>query len=93
VFENWVLRGISEPKRAEVIGGWRQLHNEELRNVYSSLNVTRTITLRRMRWVWHVARMEAKGNAHRISVGKPEGERQQVGNRHRWEGNIKMDIR
>jgi hypothetical protein len=53
-----VLRRIFVPKREEVAGGWRRLHNEELRNMYTSLNIIRMIKSRRMRWARHVARME-----------------------------------
>jgi hypothetical protein len=60
VFENRVLRRIFEPKRDEVMGGWRKLHNEELHNVYSSPSIIRIIRSRRMRWVGHVARMGRK---------------------------------
>jgi hypothetical protein len=52
-----VLRKIYGPKRDEVIGGWRKLHNEELHNLYSSPSVIRMIKSRRMRWAGHVARM------------------------------------
>jgi hypothetical protein len=56
-FENRVLRRIFRTKREEVVGGWRRLHNEELRNLYASPNDIRVIKLRRMRWTEHVARM------------------------------------
>jgi hypothetical protein len=56
VFENRVLRRIFGPKRGED-GSWRKLHNDELHSLYSSPNIVRTIKLRRMRWVEHVARM------------------------------------
>jgi hypothetical protein len=49
------LRRIFGPKRDEVTGGWRKLHNEELRNLYSSPSIIRIIKSRRMRWVGHVA--------------------------------------
>jgi hypothetical protein len=55
VFENRVLRRIFGPKRDEVTGGWRKLHNEELHNLYSSPSIIRTIKSRRMRWAGHVA--------------------------------------
>jgi hypothetical protein len=55
-----------------VTGGWRKLHNEELHNLYSSPSIIRIIKSRRMRWAGHAARMEAKRNAYRILVGKPE---------------------
>jgi hypothetical protein len=59
VFENRVLRRIFGPKRVEVTGGWRKLHNEELRDLYSSpsTRIIRIIKSRRMRWAVHVARM------------------------------------
>jgi hypothetical protein len=57
VLENRVLRRIFEPKRNEVTGGWIKLHNEELRNLYSSLNIIRMFMSRRMRCAGHVARM------------------------------------
>jgi len=56
VFENRVLRRIFGPKRDEVTGEWRKLHNEEL-DLYSSPNIFRVIKSRRMRWAGHVARM------------------------------------
>jgi hypothetical protein len=57
VFENRVLRRIFGPKRVEVTGGWRKLHNEELHNLYSSPNIITMIKSRRMRWAGHVACM------------------------------------
>jgi hypothetical protein len=60
VFENRVPRRILVPKRDEVTGQWRKLHNEELRDLYSSPSIIRTINSRRMRWVGHVARMGEK---------------------------------
>jgi hypothetical protein len=74
VFENRVLRRIFGPKSDEVTGGWRKLHYEELHSVYSSPNIIRTITSRRI-WAGHVARMAEKRNAYRILAGKPEGGR------------------
>ena len=60
MFENRVLRRIFGPKRDEVIREWRKLHNEELNDLYSSLNIVRVIKSRRMRWVGHVARIEER---------------------------------
>jgi hypothetical protein len=57
VFVNRVLRRIFEPKRDEVRGEWRKLHNEELHILYSSPNIIRQIKSRRMRWAVHVACM------------------------------------
>jgi hypothetical protein len=56
-----VLRGIFVPKRDEMSGDWRKLHSEELQNLYSSPNIIRMITSRRMRWAGHVARMGRSG--------------------------------
>jgi hypothetical protein len=75
VIENRVLRRIFGPKRDEVTGEWRKLHNEELHGLYSSLSIIRIIKARRMRWAGHVAQMGEKRNAYRLLVGKPEGRR------------------
>jgi hypothetical protein len=74
VFENRVLRRIFGPKRGEVTGEWRKLHNEELHNLYSSPDI-RQMKLRRMRWAGHVARMGEERKVYKVSVGKPEGKR------------------
>ena len=57
VFENMVLRRIFGPRRDEVAGEWRRLHNEELNDLYSSPKIVRGIKSRGMRWAGHVARM------------------------------------
>jgi len=75
VSENRVLRRIFGPKRDEVTGKWRKLHNEELNNLYSSPNIMRVLKSRRMRWAGHVARMGEGRGVYRVSVGKPEGRR------------------
>jgi hypothetical protein len=77
VFENRVLRRIFGPKRDEVTGEWRKLHNEELHDLYSSQSIIRIIKARRMRWAGHVARMGENRNAYtrRLLVGKPKGRR------------------
>jgi hypothetical protein len=55
VFENKVLRKIFGPKRDEVTGEWRKMHNKELYNLYSFPNIIRQIKSRRLRWAGHVA--------------------------------------
>jgi hypothetical protein len=62
VFENRVLRRIFGPRRDEVTGDWRKLHNEELHNLYFSSNITRMIKSKRMRWARYIARMGEKRN-------------------------------
>jgi hypothetical protein len=93
VFENRVLRRIFGPKRDEVTGGWRKLHNEELHGLYSSPSVVRVIKARRMIRAGHVARMGEVRVAYNILVGRPEGRRPLGSPRRRWEDNIKMDLR
>jgi hypothetical protein len=66
--ENRVLRGLFGPKREEVIGGCRELHNEELHKLYFSHNIIGMMKSRRMRWEWHVAYMRENGNAFKILV-------------------------
>jgi len=92
VFENRVLRRIFGPKRDDITGEWRKLHNEELNNSYSSPNIVRVIKSRRMRWTGHVARMGKRKSVCRILVQKPEGNRPLGKRRRRWEDNIKMDL-
>jgi hypothetical protein len=71
VFENRVLRRIFGPKRDEVTGEWRRLHNGELHNLYSSPVIIRQIKPRTMRWAGHVARMGEGRNMYRVLVPKP----------------------
>jgi hypothetical protein len=92
VFENTVLRKIFGPKREED-GSWRKVHNDELRHLYSLLNIIRVIKSRRMRWAGHVACMWEGRDVYRVLVGRPEGKRPLERPRHRWEDNIKMDLR
>jgi hypothetical protein len=93
VFENRVLRRVFGPKRAEVIGEWRKLHNEELNDLYCLPNIVRVVKSRRMRWTGHVARMGADRVLHRVLVGKPEGKRTLGRPRRRWENNIRWIFR
>ena len=92
VFENRVLRRVFGPKRDEVSGKWRKLHNEELSDLYSLPSIVRVVKSRRMRWAGHVARMGEKRGVCRVLVRKPEGKRPLGRLRRRWEDNIKMDL-
>jgi hypothetical protein len=91
VYEKRVLR-IFGPKREED-GSWRKLHNDELHSLYSSPNIVRAIKSRKMRWAGHVVRMEEGRGVYRVLVGRPEGKRPHGIPRHRWEDNIKLDLR
>jgi hypothetical protein len=86
-----LLRRVYGPKRDEVTGEWRKLHNEELNDLYSLPNIVRGVKSRRMRWAGHVARMGEGRCMQRVLVGKPEGKRPMGRPRRRWEDNIKMD--
>ena len=88
MFENRLLSRIFGPKRDGVTGEWRKLHNEELNDLYCSPNIVRVVRSRRMKWARHVARMGERRGIYRVLVEKPDGKRP----RHRWEGNINMDV-
>jgi len=92
VFEDIVLRRIFGPRRYEVTGEWRRLHNEEPNDLYSSPNIVRVIKSRRMRWVGHVARMVEELWVYRVLVGKPEGKRPLEKPRRTWVDNIRTDL-
>jgi hypothetical protein len=68
VFENRMLRRVFGPKRDEVAGEWRKLHNEELNDLYSLPNIVRVVKSRRMRWAGYVARMGEERGVHRVLV-------------------------
>ena len=90
--DNRILRRVFGPKRDEVTGEWRKLHNEELSDLYALPNIVRMLKSRRMRWVGHVARMGEGKGVHRVLVGNPEGNRPLGRPRRRWEDNIKIDL-
>jgi hypothetical protein len=73
VFENRVLWRIFGPKRDDVTGEWRKLHNEELRVLYPSPSISRLIKSRRMRWAGHIARMGEKRKEYGVAGGKSRG--------------------
>jgi hypothetical protein len=75
VFENRVLRRILGPKRDEVTGEWRKLHNEDLHVLYSPPNIIRQMKSRRMGWAGHVARIGMKRKVYKVLAGTPEGKK------------------
>jgi hypothetical protein len=84
VFENRVLRRVFGPKRDDVTGEWKKLHNTELSDLYSLPNIVLVVKSRRMRLAGHVARMGEGRDVHRVLVGKPEGKRPLGRPRCRW---------
>jgi hypothetical protein len=87
-----VQRRLFGPKRDEVTGESRTLHNEELHDLYSSPSIIRIIKARRMRWVGHAARMGKKRNTYRLLVGKPKGKKPLGRPRRKWVDNTRMDF-
>jgi len=92
VFENMVLRRIFGPRKDEVTGEWRRLHNEELNDLYFSPSIVRVIKSRRMGGAGYVARMGEERGVYKVLVGKPEGKRPLGRPRHRWVENIWTDL-
>ena len=87
-----MLRRVFGPKRDEN-GEWRRLHNEALHSLYRSPNIVRVIKSRRLRWAGHVARMEEDRSVFKIVTGTLAGKSSLGRPRHRWEDNIRMDLR
>jgi hypothetical protein len=92
VFENMVLRRIFGPRKDEVMGEWRRLHDEKLNDLYYSLNIVQVIKSRRMRWDGHVVHMVEVRGVYRFLVGKLEGRIPLGRPRRRWVDNIGMDL-
>jgi hypothetical protein len=96
----WILRlcygavtGLFGPKKKVVAGDWRRLHNEELHNLYALANIVRVIKSRRLRLTGHVERNGDMISAYNISVRRPEGKRPFVRPTHRWEDDIRKDLK
>jgi hypothetical protein len=79
--------------KSEVTGVGRELHKDELYDLYSSPNFIRVIKSRRIRWSGQVARMVERRGAYRVLVRKPEGKRPLGRHRRGWEYNIKTYLR
>jgi hypothetical protein len=93
VSENWALRRIFGPKRDEVTGQWRKLHNGELHNLYSPPDIIGQMKSSRTRWAGHVAHIGDGGNVYRVLMRKLEEKRPLGRPRRRQEDEIKMDLR
>jgi hypothetical protein len=91
--ENRALRRIFGPKRDELAGSYRKLHNDELNNLHASSSMIRVVKPRMMKWAGHVARMGEMRNAYNISVEKSEGKRAVGRPRCRWKDNIRIYLR
>ena len=87
-----MLRRTFGPRKNELTGQWKRLQNKDLNDFYSSPNVIRLIKSRRMRWMRHVACMEASRDVYGVLVGKPEAKRPHGRARRRREDNIKMNL-
>jgi hypothetical protein len=92
VFKNMVLRRVFEPKRDEVTGEWRKLHNEELHVLYSFPNIIRQIKSRRMRWVGRSTHGRVEESVQG-SGGKAQRKETTWKTRHILEDGIKLDLR
>jgi hypothetical protein len=84
VLKNRVLRKIFGPKRDEVTGEWRKIHNEKVNDLYPSPNIFRVIKSIRMRWAGHIVRMGERRGVRRVLVRKTEGKRPLGSSRRRW---------
>ena len=91
MFENMVLRKIFGPRRDQVTGEWRRLHNEELNDLYSSPNTMRVIKSRGMRWAGHVALMGEERGVKGLD-GETGGKEPLGRPRRRWVDNIRTDL-
>jgi hypothetical protein len=87
-----MLRRILGPKRDEVTGEWRKLHNE-FNDMYSSPSIVRAIKSRKIRCTGHVVRRGEMRAVYRVLVGKPAGKRRFGRPRSRWEDNINIIFR
>jgi hypothetical protein len=87
-----VLRRIFGPRRDELTGEWRKLHNKELNDLFSTFNIVRVIKSRGIRRSGHVASMGESRGAYRVLVGKPEGKRPLETPRRRWENNNRTNL-
>jgi hypothetical protein len=83
ISQNSVLRKVFTPKRVEVTGCWRNLHNVELHNLYSSLNIIKIMNLRKTGRADHASCMSVMKNAYRLLVREPENKRSLLGPIHR----------
>jgi hypothetical protein len=83
---------LDQRERDEVTGERRKLHNEELRDLYSSPSIIRIMKARRKSWAGHIARTGEKRNVYTLLVAKPEGKRPLGRPRRRWVDNIKIDL-
>ena len=77
------------------MGEWRRLHNKELNSLYCSSNtsIVRVIKFRRLRWVGHVAKMEKGRSSFKVLAGNPTKKKPLGRLRHRWEDNIRIDLK
>jgi hypothetical protein len=87
-----VLGRIFGPKRDELTGEWRRLHNKELYALYASPNTIQFIKSRRLRWAGHVACVGERRDGYRVLMEKPVARTPFGRHWHRWEDDIKVDL-
>jgi hypothetical protein len=92
VFENRVVGRLFGPKKAEVTGELRKLHNEGFNDLYSTPTIIRVIKSLRMGWARHAAGRNERRDVYSVLVEKPEGRKPFGRPRHSWEDNIKIDL-
>jgi hypothetical protein len=92
VFETRVLRTVFGPKREEVTGEWRMLHNEELHDLYSLHNIVRVVKSRIMILAGCVSSVGEERGVHGVLMGKPKRKRPLERHRHRWQDKIKKHL-
>jgi hypothetical protein len=88
-----VLRRIFGPKREELAGVWKRLHNEELHNLYALLNIITAIKSRRLRWMGHIARMRQMRSPHIFWLEDLKEKSLLRRSKRKWKYNIRMDLR
>ena len=93
MFENSIVRKVFGSKEGRGNREWGRLHCEELYDLYFTPYIIRAIKSRRMRWAGHVTGVRERRGTYWVLVGKPEGKRPLGTPRHRWEDNIKMDLK
>jgi hypothetical protein len=92
MFENKLFKGTFGQKRDEVTGEWRKLHNEEIRDLYSSPSTIKIMKSKRRRWAGYVVRIGERNVLYWLLARNPEGRRTLRRPRRIWMDDIHMDL-